>query len=115
MIDQTNSRLKVSVIGAGSWGTALAIMAARAGHNVKLWSRNANVVTSIQRERTNPVYLPGIEVPEHVFVSADLSIVVPDAELVVMAAPSHVVRSLLKLSLIHISEPTRLLSNSYAV
>jgi glycerol-3-phosphate dehydrogenase (NAD(P)+) len=81
-------------------------MAARAGHNVKLWSRNTNVVTSIQRERTNPIYLPGIEVPENVFVSADLSIVLADAELVVMAAPSHVVRSLLEITAAEIGANT---------
>lgn len=112
---QANSNLRVSVIGAGSWGTALAIMAARAGHNVKLWSRNANVVTSIQRERTNPVYLPGIEVPEHVFVSADLSIVVPDAELVVMAAPSHVVRRLLKITASEIGANTVLVNSAKGI
>jgi len=71
-------------------------MAARAGHDVKLWSRNTDVVISIQRARTNSIYLTGIEVPENVFVSSDLSPVLRDADLVVMAAPSHVVRSLLE-------------------
>jgi glycerol-3-phosphate dehydrogenase (NAD(P)+) len=82
-------------VGAGSWGTALAIMAARAGHEVKLWSRNHDVVTSIQRNRTNSVYLAGIEVPQNVEVSHDLALILQRAELVIMAAPSHVVRSLL--------------------
>ena len=94
MVDQTNSRLNVSVIGAGSWGTALAILAARAGHDVKLWSRNASVVTSIERDRTNSIYLAGIEVPESVTVSRDLSFIIRNAELIIMASPSHAVRSL---------------------
>jgi len=96
MVDQTNSRLNVSVIGAGSWGTALAILAARAGHDVKLWSRNASVVTSIERDRTNSIYLAGIEVPESVTVSRDLSFIIRNAELIIMASPSHAVRSLVE-------------------
>jgi glycerol-3-phosphate dehydrogenase (NAD(P)+) len=95
-LEPSKPNLRVSVIGAGSWGTALAIMAARGGHDVKLWSRNTGVVMSIQRARTNSIYLTGIEVPENVFVSSDLSPVLRDADLVVMAAPSHVVRSLLE-------------------
>ena len=45
--------MRVTVIGAGNWGTALAIHAARAGHDVRIWSRNDEVVESINREHTN--------------------------------------------------------------
>jgi pyruvate/2-oxoglutarate dehydrogenase complex dihydrolipoamide dehydrogenase (E3) component len=44
---------QIAVIGAGSWGTALAVVAARAGHNVRLWSRNSAVVSSINEQRVN--------------------------------------------------------------
>ena len=94
-IESSRSNRRVAVVGAGSWGTALAIMAARAGHEVKLWSRNTEVISAIQRDRKNSVYLAGIEVPPNVEVNHDLSMILHRAELVVMAAPSHVVRSLL--------------------
>lgn len=93
--ESSHSNRRISVVGAGSWGTALAIMAARAGHEVKLWSRNTDVVNSIQRDRTNSVYLPGIEIPQNVDVKPDLSLILQRAEMVIMAAPSHAVRSLL--------------------
>jgi glycerol-3-phosphate dehydrogenase (NAD(P)+) len=50
--------VRIAVMGAGGWGTALAIVAGRAGHSVRLWSRNGEVVEAINRERVNSVYLP---------------------------------------------------------
>jgi len=90
-------------------------MAARAGHDVKLWSRNTDVVISIQRARTNSIYLTGIVVPENVFVSSDLSPVLRDADLVVMAAPSHVVRSLLERIGGEIAERTVLVNSAKGI
>jgi glycerol-3-phosphate dehydrogenase (NAD(P)+) len=48
---------RIAIIGAGSWGTALAVVAARAGHEVQLWSRNAAVVKSINEQHLNSHYL----------------------------------------------------------
>ena len=48
---------RIAVVGAGSWGTALAIVAARAGHDVTLWSRDADIVKSINEQRVNSRYL----------------------------------------------------------
>jgi glycerol-3-phosphate dehydrogenase (NAD(P)+) len=47
---------RIAIIGAGNWGTALAIVAARAGHEVQLWSRNPDVVKSINEQRLNSFY-----------------------------------------------------------
>jgi hypothetical protein len=69
--DPGNMR-RVAVIGAGSWGTALGIFAARAGHQVKLWSRNRDVVSSINREHENPLYLTGTRIPESVYATNDI-------------------------------------------
>ena len=86
---------RVAVIGAGSWGTALAVVAARAGHEVHLWSRNEKVVDSINRDRLNSVYLTATPVPPGVTATADITTVAEGAGLVILAAPSHATRGLL--------------------
>lgn len=86
--------MKVGVIGAGSWGTALAIISGRSGHEVRLWSRNQAVVDSINREHANPRYLKGARIPDNVFASEDIREVAGATELLVLAAPSHATREL---------------------
>ncbi len=86
---------RIAVIGAGSWGTALAIVAARAGHEVTLWSRNLKVVESINSSHNNPSYLSSAEIPSGVKATNNLSGSLADASLVVIATPSHAVRDLL--------------------
>jgi glycerol-3-phosphate dehydrogenase (NAD(P)+) len=85
----------IAIIGAGSWGTALGIIAGRAGHRVRLWSRNVEVVEAINRRRVNSVYLAQYEIPPGVEATNELSEALSDAELVLLAAPSHVTRELL--------------------
>jgi glycerol-3-phosphate dehydrogenase (NAD(P)+) len=85
----------LAVMGAGGWGTALSIVAARAGREVRLWSRNAKVVEEINRERVNGAYLAPHPVPEGVRASGDVEEVVRGAEVVILAAPSHATRELL--------------------
>ncbi len=68
--------MRVTVIGAGNWGTALAIHAARAGHDVRIWSRNDDVVESINREHINAIYLSGAEIPKSVSATRDISLAV---------------------------------------
>jgi len=87
--------MRVAVMGAGGWGTALAVLAGRAGHGVRLWSRNAAVVESVNRRRVNSVYLAGHEIPEAVCATADVGAALDGAELVILAAPSHATRELL--------------------
>ena len=86
--------MKVAVIGAGSWGTALAIIAGRAGHDVGLWSRNSAVVDSINEEHSNPCYLKAARIPDNVHASEDIREVAGAAELLILAAPSHATREL---------------------
>lgn len=86
---------RIAIIGAGSWGTALAVVAARAGHDVQLWARNADVVALINRDHLNSVYLTGISLPPSVRATGDIRAVLNGAELVILAAPSHATRSLL--------------------
>ena len=85
----------VAIIGAGSWGTALAVMAARAGHEVRLWSRDPALATSINDDRVNPRYLSFAEIPERVFATSKVDEALRNASLVLLATPSHAARDLL--------------------
>ena len=85
----------IAIIGAGSWGTALSVVAARAGHSVRLWSRNAAVVSSINDERMNLNYLSSTPIPAGVTATADINYALHDASLVLLAVPSHAVRETL--------------------
>ena len=87
---------RIAVIGAGSWGTALGIIAARSGHEVKFWSRNPAVVTSLNDDRVNSIYLPDAEIPAGVVASTDIIEVVKRSELVIIATPSHATRVVLE-------------------
>lgn len=87
---------RIAVIGAGSWGTALGILAARAGHKVSLWSRNTEVVESINRFHVNSMYLAHSRVPDGVHATSEIAEAVGRAELVILATPSHAMRAVLK-------------------
>lgn len=87
---------RVAVIGAGSWGTALGIVAARAGHHVRFWSRNAEVVTSLNRDRVNSLYLPEAQIPESAFATEDIAAALSDSQLAIIATPSHATRRVLE-------------------
>ncbi len=89
--------MRVAVIGAGGWGTALALLAGRAGHGVRLWARGASVAEEVNRRRTNGAYLPGHELPEAVRATTEAGDAVEGAELVILAAPSHATREVLGL------------------
>jgi len=84
----------VAVLGAGSFGTCLALLAAR-HHDVTLWSRDAEVAGHIERERRNPSYLQDILLPENIRATADLREALTGRELVICAVPSHGVRDVM--------------------
>jgi glycerol-3-phosphate dehydrogenase (NAD(P)+) len=86
---------RIAVIGAGSWGTALAVVAARAGHSVSLWSRRGEVVSSINERRVNSRYLVSTSIPTSVTATGDLDVALRDAPMILLAAPSHAARELL--------------------
>lgn len=80
---------EVSVLGAGSWGTALACHLARSGHRVRLWTRRATHAAELTRTRGNARYLPGVSIPANVSISIDSNEILRGAEAVVFAVPSH--------------------------
>jgi glycerol-3-phosphate dehydrogenase (NAD(P)+) len=86
---------EIAIIGGGSWGTALAVVAARAGHRVQLWSRNQEVVNSINQRRVNSRYLSFTSIPAGVVATGDLGTALQGASMVLLAVPSHSARELL--------------------
>ena len=79
----------ISIVGAGSWGTALAIHLGRAGAAVRLCARAAHVAEAISARRRNPWYLSDLEIPSSVEATADAAAALADAELVILAVPSE--------------------------
>ena len=86
----TNRR--VAVIGAGSWGTALADCLARNGHRVRIWSHETEVADSITARHCNDAYLPGVELHGDLHATTDYSELLAGAEIVVSVSPSEFVR-----------------------
>lgn len=93
---------KIAIIGAGSWGTALALVAARAGNEVRLWAHSAQVAESLRLNRENPIYLPGFSLPDSVLPTNDLAEALLDAEMVLTVVPSHVCREVYQQMLPHL-------------
>ncbi|MFJ8669223.1 NAD(P)H-dependent glycerol-3-phosphate dehydrogenase [Streptomyces sp. NPDC093600] len=83
---------KAAVFGTGSWGTAFGMVLADAGCEVTLWGRRAELVDAINTTRTNPDYLPGIELPAKVRATTDPAEAARDAEFTVLAVPSQTLR-----------------------
>ena len=89
--------LRIAVLGAGSWGTALATLMARNGHHVVLWGRDEKVAAAIDAQHENPRYLPGIALPDSLRATTDLAVAMQGAELVLVVVPSHAFTETLKL------------------
>lgn len=84
---------RVGVLGAGAWGTALAILANRAASRVTLWTRNANVIESITERRNNEVYLPGLYLDPAITVT-DNPAEVCDCDILILCIPAQSIRSM---------------------
>ena len=85
----TDAPITVAVLGAGSWGTALASLLARNGHRTVIWGRDAEQVRAINERHENTRYLPGIPLPESLRASTDLPATVRAADVVLVVTPSH--------------------------
>src|SRR5437773_6223910 len=87
--------MDIGVVGAGSWGTALARTLADGGHRVDLWARDAALVEAMRAARENTRYLPGAKFAETLAVTADLDAAVAGKRMVVAVVPSQVTRQVI--------------------
>ncbi len=84
----------ISIVGAGSWGTAIAVLLAKKGLNVKLWVRDKELAYRIKDTSENSEYLPGTVLPDNIIVSSDMEYCCRDSETAIIAAPSHAMRNI---------------------
>ena len=84
---------KVSFLGAGSWGTALAVMLAKHGHDVIVWSKVEAEVNMLKENREHKDRLPGVKLPDSIVITSNLKEALTDRDLVVFSVASPFVRS----------------------
>lgn len=92
MKDSGKGSIKVAVIGAGSWGTALALSLASAGREVSLWARRPEMARHMSITRHNPTYLPNVTLPDRVVITDKLETAIEGADIWLFATPSQSVR-----------------------
>ncbi len=93
--------MKLCVLGGGSWGIALTIHLKRAGHDLVLWDHDKSKTENLNKLRENPVRLPGVKLPLEILVTHEIQRALKGREGVIIAIPSHVVRSTLKTAAPH--------------
>ena len=94
---------QAAVIGGGAWGSALAHLLAQAGHEVRVWAREPDVVEHINATHANPRFLPGAILHDAVRATSSMSEAIGGAMLVVYVAPSHVLRSVVRQGAAYVS------------
>ena len=100
----------VTVLGAGSWGTALAVHLAQIGHDVRLWGRDPSLVDDMRERRANAVYLPDVTLPPSVGVTHVMDAALAGTEIVVAAVPSHGFRATVRTAAPHLAHGAVLVS-----
>ncbi len=100
----------IAVLGAGGWGTALAVHLGRLGRDVHLWARDDSLVQRMCRSRVNDVYLPGLELPAGVRPTASLEQALADSRSVVSVVPSHGTRDVLRRASQHLTDDAVIVS-----
>lgn len=96
--------MNVSVIGAGSWGTAVSWLLGGKGHDVALWAREAEIAAGVNSEHRNPLYLPDVVLPDNVRASDSVADVLQGTQAVVMVTPSIGVRQTAELMKPHLGD-----------
>lgn len=100
----------VAVLGAGSWGTALAVHLASVGHGVRLWGRDAALVERLRASRVNDTYLPDVRLADGVTPSSSMADVVGGAKFIIVAVPSHGLRDAVRDAARHLAGDAILVS-----
>jgi glycerol-3-phosphate dehydrogenase (NAD(P)+) len=113
--DKTQVKRQIAVIGGGSWGTALAIAAARNQHLVRIWAREPEVVKAINAEHHNPFYLSEFVLPENISAVSMMSEVITGADFVLIVVPSHAMREVVSSAGKHMSSESIIVSATKGV
>jgi glycerol-3-phosphate dehydrogenase (NAD(P)+) len=108
--DQPVSPESVVVIGAGAWGTALAVILAERYTRVSLWTFEAALGTEMERTRENAAYLPGVRIPHAVQPTPSLEAALSGQRFVIFVVPSHVFRGVLERSRLHLDQESLVVS-----
>jgi glycerol-3-phosphate dehydrogenase (NAD(P)+) len=98
----------ITVIGAGSWGTALAIQFARSGHRTILWGRVEDHLDRLDEDRENQQFLPGAAFPDSLEVQPDLARALKESQVILVSVPSHAFRAVLEMLRPHLPDSARL-------
>lgn len=88
---------RVTFLGIGSFGTALAILLSTNGHEVTIWGRNEIEVENVKRDRINKKYLPDGFIPQNVIITSDIDEAIKDSEYIILSVPSYSIRNVCKL------------------
>ena len=107
--------MKISIIGAGSFGTAMAITAARAGNDVALWAHDPEVAATIRETGANPDYLGGVSLGETVHATSDLAEAAQFSETIFMVVPSHHYREVLTNLRPHLRDRVKVISGTKGI
>jgi glycerol-3-phosphate dehydrogenase (NAD(P)+) len=108
-------KVKIGVVGAGSWGTALTNLLAFKGFKIDLWVFEKEVKDQIESYRENKVFLPGVSLSDQIYPSNDIETVVKEKDLVLLVVPSHVMRETASKIREHISKETIIVSASKGI
>ncbi|HVE72060.1 MAG TPA: NAD(P)H-dependent glycerol-3-phosphate dehydrogenase [Thermoanaerobaculia bacterium] len=107
--------MRIAVIGAGAFGTAMAVAAARAGNEVLLWAHDPDVASTIEDTRQNPDYLSGIELSDAIRATSDLAEAAQFSEKLFMVVPSHVFREVLSNLRPHLRGQAQIISGTKGI
>ena len=102
--------VRIGVLGAGSFGSCLAILCADRGHDVALWARDPVLAAALARERRNPRYLKEVELPRSIRVTSELPEALADREMVILSVPSHAVREVMARAAVRVPAEALLVS-----
>ena len=90
------NKIQIGILGDGGWGTTLAILLAKGGHQVSLWGAFEKYTLQMSRSRRNPKFLPGIKIPAEINITSNIKSVIRNKNVVVLAIPSQYTRTILK-------------------
>ncbi len=88
--------MKISVLGAGGWGTTLAVLLHFNGHNITVWEYKSSYAKLLNKERVNNKYLPGIKIPDEIIITHDLDTCLHNQDMIILAVPSQFLRGVIQ-------------------